>query len=40
MRLVEYYEKTGKLYSAIVSKTVNKLGKDVAEDVIEYINNK
>lgn len=38
--LVEYYEKTGKLYSAIVSKTVNKLGKDVAEDVIEYINNK
>lgn len=35
--LVEYYEKQGKLYSALVSKTVNKLGKDVAEDVTKYI---
>ena len=32
--LVEYYEKTGKLYTAIVSKSINKLGKDVAEDII------
>lgn len=36
--LVEYYEKQGNLYSALVSKTVNKLGKDVAENVIKEIN--
>ncbi len=36
--LVEYYEKQGNLYSALVSKTVNKLGKDVAEDVMKEIN--
>ncbi len=36
--LVEYYEKQGNLYSALVSKTVNKLGKDVAEDVMNKIN--
>lgn len=35
--LVDYYEKSGNLYSAIVSKKVNKLGEDVAEDVIKYI---
>lgn len=35
--LVEYYEKRGNLYSALVSKTINKLGKDVAEDVVNYI---
>ena len=38
--LVEYYEKTGKLYSALVSKTINKLGDDVAKAVIENIKNK
>ena len=38
--LVEYYEKTGKLYSALVSKTINKLGEDVAKEVIENIKNK
>ena len=38
--LVEYYEKKGNLYSAVVSKTINKLGKDVAEDVIELLNSK
>ena len=38
--LVEYYEKKGNLYSALVSKTINKLGKDVAEDLVEYIKNK
>lgn len=32
--LVEFYEKQGKLYSAVVSKTINKLGKDVAEDIM------
>ncbi len=36
--LVDYYEKSGNLYSAIVSKQVNKLGEDVAEDVVKYIN--
>ena len=36
--LVDYYEKQGNLYSAVVSKSINKLGKDVAEDIIEYIN--
>ena len=38
--LVDYYENKGNLYSAVVSKTINKLGKDVAEDVVEYIKNK
>lgn len=35
--LIEYYEKKGNLYSALVSKTINKLGQDVAKDVIKYI---
>ncbi len=35
--LVEYYDKKGNLYSAVVSKSINKLGKDVAEDVIRFI---
>ncbi len=35
--LVEYYEKKGNLYSAVVSKSINKLGKDVAEDVLKFI---
>ena len=35
--LVDYYEKKGKLYSAVVSKSINKLGKDVAKDVLEFI---
>lgn len=37
--LVEYYEKKGNLYSALVSKTINKLGKDVADELVEYIKN-
>ena len=32
-----HYEKQEKIYSALVSKSVNKLGKDVAEDVVKYI---
>lgn len=36
--LVEYYEKKGNLYSAVVSKTIHKLGEDVAKDIIEYLN--
>lgn len=35
--LVEYYEKQDKIYSAVVSKSINKLGKDVAEDVVKHI---
>lgn len=35
--VVDYYEKQEKVYSALVSKSVNKLGKDVAEDVVKYI---
>ena len=35
--LVDYYDKKGNLYSAEVSKSINKLGKDVAEDVLKYI---
>ena len=31
--LVDYYEKQGNLETEIVSKTVNKLGKDVAEEI-------
>ena len=37
--LVEYYEEQGKLQSEMVSKSINKLGKDVAEDIVEYIKN-
>ena len=32
--MVDYYEKKGNLYTAVVSKNINKLGKDVAEDII------
>lgn len=37
--LVEYYHKQGNLYDAMVSKQINKMGKDVAEEVIEKIKN-
>lgn len=33
--LVEYYEKKGNLYNATVSQSINKLGKDVAEDILK-----
>ena len=33
--LIKYYEKQGNLYTAEVSKEINKLGKDVAEEIIE-----
>lgn len=36
--LIDYYEKKGIIYNALVSKTINKLGKEVAEDIINYIN--
>lgn len=35
--LVDYYDKKGNLYSAVVSKAINKLGENVAEDVLKYI---
>ena len=35
--LVEYYEKQGNLLTEQVSKTINKLGKDVAEEVAEIL---
>ena len=38
--LVEYYEKKGNLYSTVVSKTINKLGQDVAKELVEKLKNK
>lgn len=38
--LIEYYEKQGVLRTEEVSTRVNRLAKEAAEDVIEYINNK
>lgn len=35
--LVEYYNKKGILYTAIVSKQINKLGENVAQDIIKYL---
>ena len=35
--LVEYYKKEGILYSATVSKTINKLGEDVAKDILKHL---
>lgn len=35
--LVDYYEKAGLLYTAVVSKEINKLGEDVAKDIIKYL---
>lgn len=36
--LVQYYERQGNLYDALVSKSINKMGKDVAEDIINMFN--
>ena len=38
--VVDYYEKQEKIYFALVSKSVNKLGKDVAEELVAEIKNK
>ena len=35
--LVEYYEKQGVLLTELVSKSINKLGKDVAEEITEIL---
>ena len=37
--LVDYYEKEGVLYSATVSKSINKLGEVVAKDILEHLKN-
>ncbi len=33
--LIEYYKKQGNLYEALVSKSINKMGKDVADDIVK-----
>lgn len=35
--LVEYYEKQGNLLTEVVSKTINKFGEDVAEEVVKIL---
>lgn len=35
--LVQYYDKQEKLLNATVSKSINKMGKDVAKDIEEYV---
>ena len=38
--LVEYYESKGILKTEEVSEQINRLGKDAAEDVINFLKNK
>lgn len=35
--LIEYYEKQGKLTTEIVSKSINRLGEDVAQDIVDRL---
>ena len=35
--LIDYYEKEGILYTAVVSKTVGKMGEDIAKDILEHL---
>ena len=35
--LVEYYKKQNILYNTIVSQSINKMGKDVAKEIEEYV---
>ena len=35
--LVEYYQKQGVLLTELVSKSINKLGKDVAKEIAEIL---
>ena len=35
--LVDYYDKKGNLYSATVSKSINKMGPDVAKDIMKFL---
>ena len=36
--LVEYYDKKGNLRTEVVSKSANRMGKDVAEDIVKLFN--
>ena len=38
--LVEYYEKKGVLRTETISISINRMGPDVAKDIVEYIKNK
>ena len=38
--LVEYYSKTGALYTTTLSSRINRMKDEVAKDVIEYLSNK
>ena len=38
--LIKYYEDKGVLKTEVVSKSINKLGKDVAEEIVELFKNK
>ena len=38
--LVEYYSKKGVLRTEEVSVSINRMGKDVADDVLDYIKNR
>lgn len=38
--LVEYYKKTGALYSTTLSSRINRMKEEVSKDVIEYLENK
>ena len=38
--LVEYYENKGNLVTEVVSKSINRLGEDVANDIVEQLNKK
>ena len=35
--LVEYYQNKGNLVTEVVSKAINKLGEDVANDIVEQL---
>ena len=37
--LIEFYKQEGNLYDATVSEKINKMGVDVAKDLVEYIKN-
>ena len=38
--LVEYYSKTGALYTTTLSSRINRMKDEVAKDIIDYLNNK
>ena len=38
--VADYYKNTGALYSTVLSKSVNRMKNEVANDVIDYLKNK